>query len=105
MKRLSGKVALVTGAGRGIGRETAIQLAREGAFVVVNDLDTEPTEDTAAFIGEDGGTAVAVPGSITDPAFADAFVKAAISSSTSISNARIALSRRSVFSRASTWPL
>jgi 3-oxoacyl-[acyl-carrier protein] reductase len=59
MGRLDGKVAVITGAGRGIGRATAIRFAREGASVVVNDVDREPAEDTVRAIEEAGGRAVA----------------------------------------------
>jgi 3-oxoacyl-[acyl-carrier protein] reductase len=53
--RLDGKVAVIAGAGRGIGRATAIRFAGEGAAVVVNDVDPEPAEETAAAIKEAGG--------------------------------------------------
>jgi 3-oxoacyl-[acyl-carrier protein] reductase len=52
--RLEGKVAVITGSGRGIGRATAVRFAQEGAAVVVNDVDPEPAEETAAAIKEAG---------------------------------------------------
>ncbi|MEM7078734.1 MAG: SDR family oxidoreductase [Pseudomonadota bacterium] len=55
--RLSDKVALITGAGSGIGRATAVRYAAEGASVVCADLDTQAAEGTVALIAEDGGTA------------------------------------------------
>ncbi|TDD42185.1 SDR family oxidoreductase [Saccharopolyspora elongata] len=68
MGTLEGRVAVITGAGRGIGREHALLVAREGAKVVVNDLgvandgagfDTSPAEQVVAEIRAAGGTAVA----------------------------------------------
>jgi 3-oxoacyl-[acyl-carrier protein] reductase len=78
MPALDGKVALVTGAGRGIGREIACKLAAEGAAVVVNDLDPEPADETATAITTAGGRAIAYAGSVSDPAFAEQFVGAAV---------------------------
>ena len=60
----AGKVGIVTGAGRGMGRAVAQRLAAGGARVVVNDLDADSAEHTAAEIG-DGSKAFAVPGDIT----------------------------------------
>ncbi|MDN7140056.1 SDR family oxidoreductase [Pseudomonas sp. JQ170] len=78
MKKLEGKVALVTGSGRGIGREVALQLAAYGARVVVNDLDAEPAEEVVATIRGAGGEAVACVGSVTAPDFAERLVKTAV---------------------------
>ncbi len=64
--RLKGKVALVTGAGRGIGREIALTLAKEGARVVVNDINEEMAEKTAEDIKKDGFEAYGVKADITD---------------------------------------
>ncbi len=78
MKKLDGKSALVTGAGRGIGRSIALKLAAEGARVVVNDLDAEPADAVVKAIASAGGTAVACPGSVVDPGFAERFVGTAV---------------------------
>ncbi|MDD2058642.1 SDR family oxidoreductase [Pseudomonas sp. GD03860] len=78
MNMLEGKVALVTGSGRGIGREVALQLASFGARLVVNDLDAEPAAQVVAAIREAGGEAVACVGSVTAPDFAERLVKTAV---------------------------
>src|SRR3954469_20073401 len=79
MSKLKGKVALVTGSGRGIGRAIALKLASEGAKIVVNDLDAAPGEAVVAEIKAAGGEAIAVNGSVSEAGFADRFVGAAIS--------------------------
>ncbi len=78
--KLSGKVAIVSGSGRGIGRAVALKLAAEGASVVVNDLDAATAEDTAAAIRAAGGKAAVCAGSVTEPDFGDRFVQAALDS-------------------------
>lgn len=64
-ERLEGKVALVTGAGSGIGRAAALRFAAEGAAVGVLDLRSEAAADTAALIVKDGGRAVAVTADVS----------------------------------------
>jgi len=77
--KLDGKVALITGSGRGIGRAIARKLASEGARIVVNDLDSEPAEETVHAIREAGGQAIACHGNVSAPDFAERFVGAAVS--------------------------
>jgi 3-oxoacyl-[acyl-carrier protein] reductase len=79
-KKLEGKVALVSGSGRGIGREIALKLASEGARLVINDLDAAPAQQTVADIVAAGGQAVACVGSVTDADFGERFVKLALDS-------------------------
>ena len=62
--RLKGKVALITGAGMGQGREAALLFAREGARVVVCDVNERAASDTARTIGRRGGKALAVVGDV-----------------------------------------
>lgn len=78
MNKLNGKVALVSGSGRGIGQAIALKLAGEGAKVVINDLDAGPAEETTAAIKQSGGDAIAVVGDVTAKDFGDRFVKAAL---------------------------
>ena len=77
--KLDGKVALVTGSGRGIGRAIALKLASEGARIVINDLDDGPAQETLAEIRAAGGQAVACVGNVTAPDFAERFVGMAVS--------------------------
>lgn len=76
--KLDGKVALVSGSGRGIGRSIALKLASEGARLVINDLDAEPANETLALIREMGGEAVACVGNVTHTDFAERFVGTAV---------------------------
>jgi 3-oxoacyl-[acyl-carrier protein] reductase len=77
-RKLEGKVALVSGSGRGIGREIALKLAAEGARVVINDLDAGPAQQTVADILAAGGVATGCVGSVTEPGFAERFVGTAV---------------------------
>ena len=84
---VEGKVAIVTGAGRGIGRAIALLLAEEGAKVVVNDIgvaldgsgnDTGPAQEVVNEIKSKGGQAIVSTVSIGDPANADKIVASTI---------------------------
>jgi 3-oxoacyl-[acyl-carrier protein] reductase len=79
MGKLDGKVALVTGSGRGIGRAIAEKLASEGARLVINDLDADPAHETVEVLKKMGTDAVACVGNVGAPDFADRFIKTAMS--------------------------
>ena len=72
MGEFDDKVAIVTGSGGGIGQAYAEALAREGAAVVVADINTEGGQAVAERINADGGTALHVPVDVSDPASAKA---------------------------------
>ena len=78
MRRLAERVALVTGAGHGIGRAVAERLAAEGAAVVVADLDEGAGGEVAGAVAGAGGTALAVPCDVTDAAAVDSAVRAGV---------------------------
>jgi len=75
---LAGQVAIVTGAGGGLGRSHALFLARQGARVVVNDMSTDLAETVAGEIREAGGQAIAAACSVTDEAAVEAMVARAV---------------------------
>lgn len=75
---LSGKVALVTGGARGIGRSIAIKLAKEGAHIVISDINLNGALDTAKVIEEQGKESIAVEGNVSIFSDVEAMVKQAI---------------------------
>jgi 3-oxoacyl-[acyl-carrier protein] reductase len=74
---LSGRTALVTGSGRGMGKASAIRLAENGADVVVNDIDADVADEAAAEIREAGVDAVGIPADVSDEAEVEAMVEQA----------------------------
>jgi 3-oxoacyl-[acyl-carrier protein] reductase len=78
VKILEGKIALISGSGRGIGKAIALKLAGAGAHVVVNDLDADVAQATADEIEALGARAVICVGDVTLPDFGEKFVAAAV---------------------------
>jgi NAD(P)-dependent dehydrogenase (short-subunit alcohol dehydrogenase family) len=76
--RLDGKVAVVTGSGRGLGSAYARALAAAGGSVVVNDMDEAAARETVEAIVADGGKAVAEIAAVGETAAADALVERAV---------------------------
>ncbi|MBI3738740.1 MAG: SDR family NAD(P)-dependent oxidoreductase, partial [Chloroflexi bacterium] len=75
---LTGKSAIVTGSGRGIGRETARLLAQAGANLTIADIDEASAQSVAQEIRTQGSAAIAVKTDVTDSASAQAMVRAAL---------------------------
>ncbi len=74
MKGLQGKVVLITGAGSGLGRESAVELAGEGSRIAVMDMNLEGAVETVALITAAGGDAFAIEGNVADSASVQAMV-------------------------------
>ena len=75
---LEDKVAIITGSGRGIGKAIATLFAKEGASVIINDLDAGPAEETVDELKKMGGKAAACPGNVVDIDFPEKLMKTAI---------------------------
>jgi NAD(P)-dependent dehydrogenase (short-subunit alcohol dehydrogenase family) len=76
--RLHDRIAIITGAGSGIGRATALACGREGAHVVIFDLDRDAAEATAREVSGLGRRALAVAGDVADEADVDRLAEAAL---------------------------
>src|SRR4051794_33174684 len=75
---VQGRTAIVTGAGRGVGAAIARALAREGASVLVGDIDADAAHATAEALRSAGGDAEALGADVGDPAGAEALTQAAV---------------------------
>ncbi|MBA4210936.1 MAG: oxidoreductase, partial [Parvibaculum sp.] len=79
MGRLAGKRAIVTGAGSGIGRASALLFAREGAKLVIVDRVEDAVDETASAIRAEGGTVFSVAADVSDEAAVNGFVDHCVS--------------------------
>lgn len=76
--QLQDKAAVITGAGSGVGRASALRFAEEGARVVVADIDIDRATETAQLVEKEGGTATAVRADVSDDADVQAMVAACV---------------------------
>ena len=77
-KEFKGKVAIVTGAGTGIGYEICRSLVAGGGLVALNDLDASVANEAASKIDSEGRSTIAIPGDASDPQFIDSLFEAAL---------------------------
>lgn len=80
MGLLDGKVAIISGAGRGVGKETALLFAENGATVVISDIDEQPAAEVVEEIVGNGGQAKAICGDIADPNFPKTLIEETVNS-------------------------
>ena len=78
MGLLDDKVAVITGSGRGVGRAIAEGMTREGARIVINDLDKEPAYEVADILKGKGAEVAVCVGSLTDTAFPNRLIETAL---------------------------
>ena len=100
--RLNGRVAIITGAGQGIGKATALSMAKEGAAVVCNDNIFGMAENTANEINAAGGEAIPFTGDITQFSIAEQLVEMAISN---LNHVDILVNNAGVFVSAKAWEM
>ncbi|MCA9773086.1 MAG: SDR family oxidoreductase [Myxococcales bacterium] len=78
MGLVEGKVAVITGAGRGIGQAIVWVFAREGAKIVINDVDRTPADETARKAEDMGAEVIVSIGSVADPKYTDELMRSAV---------------------------
>src|SRR5688572_19542025 len=79
MNRFESRAIFITGAGHGIGRETALRLSREGGNVALGDIDGDAATRTAESIVQAGGNAIAITCDVTDTPSVDSAITATVS--------------------------